>query len=200
MASKVNKEVWQLKVNGCLLYTSVCCYFTLRKKKERGATAVLYSCLLFRGQQRSGFDKAALISRPVFDQSWMFVFSLCVRLFSNPPALNGCGRFCGTSDSSRWVDWTFPENRAHSQTLHLDEPGCTAMHAISARRMGKWGGGLRWEGWGRRLTAPTLGFESDYCSLHSEQLVPAVRLSHGALGTATPQMFPFLRPKPTNQI
>lgn len=57
-----------------------------KKKKERGATAVLYSCLLFRGQQRSGFDKAAFISRPVFDQSWVFVFSLCVRLFSDPPA------------------------------------------------------------------------------------------------------------------
>lgn len=56
------------------------------EKKKKKATAVLYSCLLFRGQQRSGFDKAAFISRPVFDQSWVFVFSLCVRPFSDPPA------------------------------------------------------------------------------------------------------------------
>lgn len=43
------------------------------------AAALLYSCLLFRGQQRSGFDKAAFLSKPVFDKSWMepVLFVLC---------------------------------------------------------------------------------------------------------------------------
>lgn len=35
MASKVNRVVCQLKVNGCLLNTSVCFDFTVRGKKEK---------------------------------------------------------------------------------------------------------------------------------------------------------------------
>lgn len=46
-------------------------FYCRGKKEEREATAVLCSGLLFRGQQRSGFDKAAFTSRPVFDKSWM---------------------------------------------------------------------------------------------------------------------------------
>lgn len=60
MASKVNREVCQLQVNGCLLNTSV--LFHCQGKKEVIADVVLCSYLLFRGQQRSGFDKTAFIS------------------------------------------------------------------------------------------------------------------------------------------
>lgn len=69
MASKVNRAVCQLKVNGCLPNTSACFDFTVRERRRRGSDrgtshccAVLFSCLLFRGQQRLGFDKAAFIS------------------------------------------------------------------------------------------------------------------------------------------
>lgn len=64
MTSKVNRVVCQLKVNGCLPNTSVCFDFTVRERGRGGDGdgAVLFSRLLFRGQQRSGFDKTAFIS------------------------------------------------------------------------------------------------------------------------------------------
>lgn len=78
MVSKVNREVWQLKVMDAFLTRRAVISLSRGKKKE-AREAVLYSCSLFRGQQRSGFDKAAFTSRPVFDKSWMkpvlFVFS-----------------------------------------------------------------------------------------------------------------------------
>lgn len=53
-ASKVNRVGCHLKVNCCLFNVCVCFDFTVGE--------LLFSCLLFRGQQRSGFDKAAFIS------------------------------------------------------------------------------------------------------------------------------------------
>lgn len=66
VASKVNREVCQLEVNGCLL-TRLCALISLSGRKGKWQRrshylAVLFSCLLFRGQHRSGFDKAAFIS------------------------------------------------------------------------------------------------------------------------------------------
>lgn len=44
-----------------------CAFTSLEKKEERetAVAAVLYFFLLFRGQQRSGFDRAAFISKRV---------------------------------------------------------------------------------------------------------------------------------------
>lgn len=54
---------------------------------------------------------------------------------------------CGICDSSPWRD--FVAYQARSQTLPLDEPGCTATHTISAPWLGKGRG---------KHPAPTLGF------------------------------------------
>lgn len=176
MASKVNREVWQLKMNGCLLNTSVCCFFTVREKRKKGKRrrCFILVCSLggSRGQDlmRRRSYQGQCLTRAGWNQSCLFSL-LCetVLHLSSVSLLNA------------WI----LENQARSRALHLDEPGRTATHTISAP-----GGGHSTNTW----------VWSDYSSLHSEQLVPPVRLSHGELGTATTQMFPFLRPKPTNQI
>lgn len=86
------------------------------------------------------------------------------------------------------------ENHTHPRLLNLDEPERQTTCTISAPRI------KREKAKGVRVCTRNTCDWSDYYSLHSEQLSPSEFLSHGLLGTATPQMFPFLWPKPTHQI
>lgn len=83
----------------------------------------------------------------------------------------------------------------HIQMLNLGESLEARQHAQSAH----WGWSGREEECvgreGRKKTHTATWAWSDYCSLHSEQLVPPVWLSHRVLGTAMPQMFLSLWPK-----
>lgn len=69
MASKVNREVCQLKVNGCLLNTSVCFDFTVREKRRKGcdsgtvaASWCLFPVCSLGGSRGQDLKKAAFIS------------------------------------------------------------------------------------------------------------------------------------------
>lgn len=78
MASKVNREVCQLKVNGCLLNTSVCFHFTRKRRKGKWQPRRCFILFCSLGGSR-GQDLIGLLSyQSVFDKSWMepvlFVF------------------------------------------------------------------------------------------------------------------------------
>lgn len=88
MASKVNREGCKLKVNGCLLNTSVCFDFTVREKGRRGSDSCRVSTLqcFFLVCSLGGSRGQDLIrqlsyqfTKPVFDKGWMkpVLFILC---------------------------------------------------------------------------------------------------------------------------
>lgn len=85
MASKANREVCQLKVNVCLLNTSVCFDFTVREKGRRGSdsSAVADFFLVCSLGGSRGQDLIRQLSyhftKPVFDKGRMkpVLFILC---------------------------------------------------------------------------------------------------------------------------
>lgn len=96
MASKVNREVCQLKVNGCLLNMSVCFDFTVREKRRKASdsSTVTASQCLFLVCSLGGSRGQDLIrqlsyqfTKPAFDKGWMKLvyFLLCPRLFPTCP-------------------------------------------------------------------------------------------------------------------
>lgn len=116
MASKVNREVCQLKVNGCLLHTLVCFYFSVRdkrregKKQQRRRRRFTVVCSLggSRGQDliRLRSYQSQCLTRAGWNQSCLFsVLGETVLHLSSVSLSNGGGWFCLTSDSSRWTDF-----------------------------------------------------------------------------------------------
>lgn len=105
IASKVNTEVCQLKVNGWLLNKSVCFDFTVREKRRRGSDSskvptsqcFLLVCSLggSRGQDlirqlSYQFTKPAFDKGP--DETSLVCFVFCLRLFPTLPTCLCFGR------------------------------------------------------------------------------------------------------------
>lgn len=86
MASKVNREVCQLKVNGCLLNTSACFHFTRKRRKGKWQPRRCFILFCSLGGSR-GQDLIGLLSyQSVFDKSWMepVLFVFCSGWDSSP--------------------------------------------------------------------------------------------------------------------
>lgn len=107
MASKVNREVCQLKVNGCLLNTSVCFYFSVGDKRREGKKqpqqrrrcCFTLVCSLggSRGQDltRLRSYQSQCLTRAGWNQSCLFsVLGETILHLSSVSLSNGRGRFC----------------------------------------------------------------------------------------------------------
>lgn len=137
MASKVNREVCQLKVNGWLFTTSVCFDFTIREKRSRGSDsgAVTTSQCFFLVCSLEGSRVQDLIrqlsfqfTKLAFDKGRMkpVLFILC--------SVRDCYRLAqhvfvgGHHGKTWWGCWAckfywWIKKHTHPQMLNLDESG-----------------------------------------------------------------------------
>lgn len=105
MASEVNREVCQLKVNGCLLNKSACFDFTVREKRRRGSDSskvTTSQCFLLvcslggsRGQdliRQLSYQFTKLVFDKGPDETSLVCFMLCPRLFPTLPMCLCFGR------------------------------------------------------------------------------------------------------------